>query len=268
MKKISKRKKLGDVLTYAYIRKIKKWMFCPACQKDKMTIDKKSKLWICESCGYKLSADEFEDDYVFWFCDECETYLNNQEGFDRQASRHICKKCGYENDTTFDNLKGICSDCGKTIANPDGTLCVDCKKVRKERAKEWFKTAGKIAGAAALVVGTVYLASQSTGEGEKSSYNYLPDESDAGDSFGMKCANCGNADERLLTDEGDTIYCAKCYHRTLKETGEDDVVECPFCHRMRDRKAMYCRWCNDTTWIPSTQEEYEETDKILKEMGY
>ena len=38
-------------LTYAYIRKIKKWMFCPACQNGKMTINKKSTLWICEDCG-------------------------------------------------------------------------------------------------------------------------------------------------------------------------------------------------------------------------
>ena len=44
-----------------------------------MTIDKKSTVWTCEDCGYKLSADEFEDNYVFWFCDECQTYLNNQD---------------------------------------------------------------------------------------------------------------------------------------------------------------------------------------------
>ena len=25
-------------LTYAYIRKIKRWMFCPACQNGRMTI--------------------------------------------------------------------------------------------------------------------------------------------------------------------------------------------------------------------------------------
>ena len=37
-----------------------------------MTIDKKSTVWTCEDCGYKLSADEFEDNYVFWFCDECQ----------------------------------------------------------------------------------------------------------------------------------------------------------------------------------------------------
>jgi hypothetical protein len=52
------------------------------------------------------------------------------------------------------------------------------------------------------------------------------------------------------------------------DTGEDDVIECPYCHRMRDRKAMYCRYCNDSTWESSTAEEYEETDKILKKYGY
>ena len=40
----------------------------------------------------------------------------------------------------------------------------------------------------------------------------------------MKCANCGNEDERTLWDEGDTVYCSKCAHRTSTETGEDDLV--------------------------------------------
>ena len=150
-----KRKSIVDTLTYVYIRKIKKWMFCPACQNGKMTINKKSTLWICEECGYKLSADEFEDDYVFWFCDECNTYLNNQDGFDRYATRHICQKCGYENDTTFDNVKGICSDCGKTIPDPDATLCIDCKQARKAKTKERLNTAGKFVVVAAVAVGAV-----------------------------------------------------------------------------------------------------------------
>ena len=62
----------------------------------------------------------------------------------------------------------------------------------------------------------------------------------------MKCANCGNTDSNRLWDEGDTFYCSKCAHRTLYATGEDDLVECPCCHKMRDRKAFYCRNCNDT----------------------
>ena len=60
----------------------------------------------------------------------------------------------------------------------------------------------------------------------------------------MKCANCDNTDTNTLWDEGDTIYCSKCCHRTRKEDGEDDLVLCPVCHHMRDRKALYCMWCN------------------------
>ncbi len=59
----------------------------------------------------------------------------------------------------------------------------------------------------------------------------------------MKCANCGNKDSNSLFDEGDTFLCTKCYHRTRKDNGEDDVVLCPVCHHMRDRKALYCMWC-------------------------
>lgn len=40
-----KNKNILETLIYAYIRKIKKWMFCPACQHGKMSINKKSTLW-------------------------------------------------------------------------------------------------------------------------------------------------------------------------------------------------------------------------------
>lgn len=96
-----KRKSIGKHFTYAYLRHIKKWMFCPNCESGKMALNKKESKWQCESCGYELSADEFEDDYIFWFCDECGAYLNHQEGFDRKANKWVCTSCGYENDTTM-----------------------------------------------------------------------------------------------------------------------------------------------------------------------
>lgn len=163
-KEKKKQKSIVDKLTYAYIRKIKKWMYCPDCQIGKMIIDSKSTIWICKECGYKLSANDFEDDYVFWFCDECSTYLNNQEGFDNQSTKHICLKCGYENDITFNNVKGICMDCGKVIPDTDVSLCNNCRQIRKEKAKEWILAAGKVAGVVATVAGTAYLASKATEE--------------------------------------------------------------------------------------------------------
>ena len=169
---MAKKKSLMDRLTYAYIRRIKKWMFCPACRDGKMTINKKSTMWACESCGYKLSADEFEDDYVFWFCDECDAYLNIQDGFNRNAKKHTCTKCGYESDTTFDNIKGICSDCGKLLPDPDATLCHECKQVRLQKAKDIAITIGVVAGAVAIGIAAA------SGEGENTEYTPLPDGDD------------------------------------------------------------------------------------------
>lgn len=60
-----------------------------------------------------------------------------------------------------------------------------------------------------------------------------------------KCANCGNDDENTLWDEGDTIYCSKCAHRTLVSTGEDDLVVCLYCGELRDKKVYYRRNCNN-----------------------
>ena len=60
----------------------------------------------------------------------------------------------------------------------------------------------------------------------------------------MRCADCGNEDENTLWDEGGTIYCSRCTHRTRTSDGEEDLVECPHCHEMRDSKEYYCRHCN------------------------
>ena len=90
----------------------------------------------------------------------------------------------------------------------------------------------------------------------------------AGGMTTMKCTNCGNDNPATLWDEGDTIYCSVCTHRTRKTDFEDDSVQCPYCHRLRDKKAMYCRYCNSSDWTPSSPAEFAEIDKILKDMGY
>ena len=77
----------------------------------------------------------------------------------------------------------------------------------------------------------------------------------------MKCANCGNTNPNSLHDEGDTIYCSLCTHRTIKSTGEDDLIICPICHHPRDRKAAYCMWCNG----PISGEYDSEEEKLANE---
>lgn len=83
----------------------------------------------------------------------------------------------------------------------------------------------------------------------------------------MRCANCGNSDSRFLFDEGDTFYCSKCCHRTQTATGQDDLITCPHCGRLRDRKAYNCMWCNiplNASPAPS-REEYEQLDRLLND---
>ncbi len=149
--------KLSDKVSYTYIKHIKKWIECPLCH-NKMTFNKAQKAWVCNKCTYKILEKDFLDDFVFWFCDECNAYLNCQEGFNNKSAKHICRECGYENDTTFDNIKGSCIDCGNILENPNAYLCNDCKKQRKEKAKEWLIKAGKAVGTTVLLIGGAYLA--------------------------------------------------------------------------------------------------------------
>lgn len=82
----------------------------------------------------------------------------------------------------------------------------------------------------------------------------------------MKCANCGNTNTKSLFMEDDTFYCSKCTHRTLIATGKDDLIICPVCKRLRDRKGMYCWWCNDSldSGQKLSKKEYEDLDTSLK----
>ncbi len=202
-----KKTSLGDRISYFYIKNIKKWMFCPACKNGRMTFNKKKLQWTCEECGYHFSEEYFLDDCVFWFCDECETYLNNQEGFDSHENRHICRNCGYENDTTFENIKGTCSDCGKNLPDPDATLCADCREARRQKAKEWLVKAGKVVGVVAAVVGAVALAASAAGDDDTTDYTSLPDGDDEGGQFMKKdfvCRGCGHT--WSMTEDEDGLF--------------------------------------------------------------
>lgn len=85
----------------------------------------------------------------------------------------------------------------------------------------------------------------------------------------MKCFNCGNDDPKSMWDEGDTFYCSRCCHRTRVSDGKDDVVLCPVCHHMRDRKAFYCMWCNSPWGSSDTfdKEIYKLVNEFEKSVG-
>lgn len=153
-------------------------MLCPACKSGKMTFNKKNTKWTCEDCGYFFTEEYFLNDCVFWFCDECETYLNNQEDFDYHATKHVCRKCGYENDISFENIKGICTDCRKVLPDPEATLCANCRQIRRKKAKQWLIDTGKTVGVIAAVAGVVYLAAATDDENTEYTPLWDPDDSE------------------------------------------------------------------------------------------
>ena len=112
---------------------------------------------------YKMEGEPF-----FGFGRGSYTLAELQE-LDRYAKKHLCQNCGYENDTTFDNIKGVCTDCGATIQE-GSKLCADCKQKRRNKAKDWLEITVKAVGVAAVAVGAVCSAISET----DSTSDYIP----------------------------------------------------------------------------------------------
>lgn len=91
-----------DWLSSMFAR-VKHWMDCPACRSPNMYLGLSRRKWKCPDCGYILSNAE-KNKTVFWFCDDCETFLNVQPGFSTKTGKWICTECHYENDVTKDNI--------------------------------------------------------------------------------------------------------------------------------------------------------------------
>ncbi len=79
------------------------WTDCPVCRSPNMFLGSEGRGWKCPDCGYRMTAEEKET-AVFWFCDDCDTFLNIQEGFSTDSETWICTECGYENNVTEENI--------------------------------------------------------------------------------------------------------------------------------------------------------------------
>ncbi|MBP3808687.1 MAG: hypothetical protein ILA13_09925 [Eubacterium sp.] len=82
---------------------VKSWQDCPACRSKNMFLGPEGKVWKCPDCGYKIKSKE-KNNIVFWFCDDCEAYLNIQKGFNEKTGKWRCTECGYVSDVTEDNI--------------------------------------------------------------------------------------------------------------------------------------------------------------------
>ncbi len=79
------------------------WTDCPKCRSENMVYSDEKNCWVCLDCRYEMTQQWLENT-VLWFCDECETYLNIQSGFNTNTGEWKCKKCGYLNDVTDENV--------------------------------------------------------------------------------------------------------------------------------------------------------------------
>ena len=82
---------------------VRLWTDCPVCRSGNMYLGSNGKVWKCPDCGYSIS-DRDKNKSVFWFCDECETYLNVQKGFSDKDGVWKCKECGCVNDVSKGNI--------------------------------------------------------------------------------------------------------------------------------------------------------------------
>ena len=83
---------------------VKKWTNCPACRSPNMYLGPSGRKWKCPDCGYVLPRFDRDPFSVFWFCDECEAYLNVQPEFTTKSGIWKCTECGHQNNVTKGNI--------------------------------------------------------------------------------------------------------------------------------------------------------------------
>jgi len=78
---------------------VKLWMDCPACRSKNMYLGPSGRMWKCPDCGYQISRLK-KNTGVFWFCDDCEAFLNVQDGFTTKDKTWKCTECGHVSGVT------------------------------------------------------------------------------------------------------------------------------------------------------------------------
>ena len=82
---------------------VKHWADCPACRGRYMFLGPSGKTWKCPDCGYHISDREMKNG-VFWFCDDCEAFLNVQADFTTENGTWKCTECGCVSGVTEENI--------------------------------------------------------------------------------------------------------------------------------------------------------------------
>lgn len=107
-----------------------------------------------DKLNYLFHPEEYEDVYwgddldkrfpgIEWYCDECEAYLNEQEGFDDHFPYWECKKCGYHNRLEIDEIYENDGNFDKGSRRIDPLKFADALERRRMELEEEKMQAGK-----------------------------------------------------------------------------------------------------------------------------
>lgn len=115
--------------------------FAPAYRQVSETPDLRSKLhylFFPEQYESVYHGDDFESRFpdIIWKCDSCGDELNRQEGFDDHLPVWQCRKCGYLNEISADQIYDSDEDYGNGIHTTDEK---ELKKAVERRKKELGK---------------------------------------------------------------------------------------------------------------------------------
>ncbi len=100
--------------------------------------DKLNNLFFPEEYEYTYSGDDLYKRFpgVEWYCDECNAYLNEQEGFDDRLPEWSCQNCGYVNRLDIEEIYDNEEDAQNEVRPTDPVKFADALERRRIELEE------------------------------------------------------------------------------------------------------------------------------------
>ena len=80
----------------------------------------------------------FGGDNITWYCDGCNSILNNQPGFNTNRGKWECTECGYDNDVTSSNVYDSEESYQEAMGIPRCPYCGGMVQGDAPDAQYWF----------------------------------------------------------------------------------------------------------------------------------
>jgi len=140
-------------------------LVCPNCNavlNDQEGFDPYLRAWKCTVCNTVMVKDEDDEMFSFnpetafegarfpgwyWYCDNCDAFLNSQEGFDDHLDSWKCTICGYETpisaENTYDSPEIFLNSIGRAYPTDDGKSYIISPRIYESDTKFAFQNVGE-----------------------------------------------------------------------------------------------------------------------------